>query len=183
MHRFARDGEISELDLGQLIKLTEVGRLHWRHAERDLCAFNAYPVVNDQLDLTGAGFAQLGENLANLRFGYNPADSNWHYLRLIDPLDLRYYVEAPTHPEIHQLTDRLYSLVRKAHRLCGTLWSPEDARYDCQACGRSTQHRALVDRPYGLEGAVMGGSERLVCLICEHVQPLPADWKRGQLAG
>jgi hypothetical protein len=115
--------------------------------------------------------AKIGPSFQGARIGYNGETSRLTYVRL-DNGHFRAYADDASTEEILAIAQELYQLTRKAVRLGGRLASEQDEVRRCEQCGADTPHRALVDRPYGLAGAVMGGSERLTCTICEHSTPL-----------
>ncbi len=163
-HTFLEQGSVRVQDLLVLTQLTEDGKLDWRRST----GFTAYYADPVDMDACNA----IGPSLGGARIGFVPDTEEWHYLRLVDQRGKRHYVEAGSPAEQMELVDRLYQIVQKAARLGGTLKSEGDRDLLCTQCGNTTPHRILVDRPHGLQGAVMAGSERLVCTKCELATPI-----------
>ncbi len=166
-YTFLTTGSISTTDLEQLIELTQAGTVFWRPDDH-YTAFIGSPADAAVQDDQSALAAALGANLHGIRLGYTPDSYRWNYLRLVDASGRQHYLEANAVPPATSLCDQLYQLAQKAARLGGRLVSEHDTEHHCDHCQRSTPHRALCDRPYGLPGAIMSGSERLACTVCEH---------------
>lgn len=178
MYTFFEKGDISPNDLERLIELTDKGVLKWR-ASNTAYSLIGEPASREGLDSQQASALTVGANLRGIHLGYNPSTSKWHFLRLTQDGGARHYVEEGAPAELMELTDRLYEQAQKAVRLGGLLASESDMPIACEECGAETPHRNLVDRPYGLEGAVMAGSERLTCVVCEKSVPHSALTQKG----
>jgi hypothetical protein len=165
-HAFLVEGAISTDDVGRLIELTGDGSLRWKHSD-SFNAYEAHPVAAGAANSHIASAEAIGDNLRGVRMGYDPTDQQWHYLRLTAGNGQYCYLEAGLSPELKLLVDQFYQLVRKAARLGGTLKSVADVVHSCEACGKDTPHKRLIDSPHGLDGAYMAGSERLTCTVCE----------------
>lgn len=170
MYTFFEKGDISPKDLERLIELTDNGVLKWR-ASNTAYSLIGEPVSREGLNSQQASAKTVGANLRGIYLSYTPSTHKWHFLRLTNDGGARHYVEEGAPAELMELTDRLYEQARKAVRLGGLLASENDVILACRECSAETPHRHLVDRPYGLAGAVMAGSERLTCIVCENSVP------------
>lgn len=165
-YTFLEGDKVNASDIRRLIELTTAGTLRWEHSDT-ACAVSAHPADQAANDSRTLAEELVGANLRGIRVGYDPSTNHWHYLRLTSHEWRQYYVEAGSPSELMELGEQLYSLARKAERLCGTLKSAADEMHFCKTCGEETPHKHLVDSPYGIQQIVMHGTERLVCVQCE----------------
>lgn len=171
-YTFMATGEISLADIQRIVELTEAGSLRWSEASSAL-AYLAMPASLEAANRLEAREQILGANLRGTRLGHTPA-SDWHYLRLTADSGTQYYVDRDSAADLIAAVDLLDRTVMRAISYGGTLASAHDTPSHCEVCQADTPHRALCDRPHGLAGAIMAGSERLVCLRCSHSTPLSA---------
>jgi hypothetical protein len=45
----------------------------------------------------------------------------------------------------------------------------------CRQCGKESAFARVIDAPYGMAGAYMDGSERLICIVCKADTLYPGD--------
>lgn len=166
MYTFLGKGRISSKDIKRLVKLSDEGILLWQPANTG-CAYYAEPSCEGELSQVVVA-EQLGANLRGIRLGLDQITGQWSYLRLTDHSQSNYYVDTDSPDKLIKQALRLYDKAQKAVRLGGTLKSDRDTMMFCGQCQKETPHRHLIDTPYGLAGAMMSGSERYACVICEH---------------
>ncbi len=168
-HTFLAEDDVSLHDVIRLIQLTSAGLLRWKPQE-GYAAYEGFSIFQEANDTREASEAAIGANLRGMRFGFVPSTGQWHYLRLTSHVGQQFYVEEGSPPEIMESVQNLYELVVRAQRFAGRIGGPIE---HCERCGRDTPHAYLVDLAHGIAGAIMGGSERKVCTVCEHVTYLP----------
>ncbi len=160
MHTFLQGDTITIVDITFLIEKTRSGELHWEPNDR-ISRFEGFPFTEEGYPV----WTNLAENICGILLGFNPRDSQWHYLRIENSAGQYFYVDRGESGSLHELVEQLYQGVQKAMRFGGDFANTQI--HMCSRCKCATPHKMLCNRPHGLAGAIMAGSERNVCVVCE----------------
>ncbi|MCA9349140.1 hypothetical protein KC878_03275 [Candidatus Saccharibacteria bacterium] len=161
---------IEELDW--VIDNTALGNLEWGHAA-------GVAVIGSNTWRVKGRDWQSQEGIEDIRVGYHPY-KNSGYPRIpwsLNYITIKYAAGKPLDID-PQRYERDNAVIRRAERVLyvaclavhiegGRL--PGATKHYCQSCEAETPVIRLVERPHGIEGAVMPGSEHCECARCGDV--------------
>ncbi len=170
-HEFLQGGQIHEADLREVLDLTAVGDLEWGRVE-------GYTALGTNVGRVLGWEVAEEANLVDVRAGFNPPESNpasFNYVRLTDRDGRQYYVAEDENPELIPVAQRvldlgLIAVTVPGGRLSGRIEACASGEHD----DRESGHITVYNAPHGIAGAVMGGSERHICVQCSHTTPVAA---------
>ncbi len=117
-HVFLMRGEISVPDLEKLIERTNENILIW-HKRSGVYSIQAFPSVRIAWDNQQASEAVVGRNIRGVRIGMDPNTRNWHFVRLSDHYQNKFYVDLTSPSELQASAQTLYqtAMLQLAKRL------------------------------------------------------------------